>query len=152
MYRKIIGIFSICLFIGFSIIPVINANNTNKNDNNIEINFQGKLMMLLTRNQFARSFSMCWEIVNNGDDIFYFKRSSQFESFNWYFNNSLDNHVYCLKSGNSIRVALATKDFGIFNNTITLVGQGEDGGVVVSKTAIGIWIYKYAIILNQYYN
>ena len=152
MNKKIIGIFIIYLFFGLSIIPIINANNINKNDNDIEINFQGKLMMLLTRNQFASSFSMYWEIVNNGDNIFYFKRSSQFNSLNWYLNNSLDNQVYSLKPGKSIRVAFATKDFGKFNITITLVGQGDYEGLIISKTAIGIWIYKYAIILNQYYN
>jgi hypothetical protein len=140
------------LFIGLNVIPIINANNINKNDNEIEINFQGKLMMLLKRNQFACSFSICWEIVNNGDDIFYFKRISKFYSLNWHINNSLDNKEYSLKPGKSICVALATKDFGKFNITITLVGQGEDEGVIVSKTAMGIWIYKYAIILNQYYN
>jgi len=152
MNKKIVGIFIICLFIGFSIIPIINANSINKNDIDIEINFQGKLVMLLTRNQFARSFSMCWDIVNNGGDIFYFKRSSQFNSLNWHLNKSLDPNVYSLKPGKSTHVALATKDFGKFNITITLFGQGDDEGVIVSKTAIGIWIYKYAIILNQYYN
>jgi hypothetical protein len=108
--------------------------------------------MLLTRNQFACSFSMCWEILNNADDIFYFKRSSKFYSLNWHLNNSLDNQVYSLKPGKSICVALATKDFGKFNITITLIGQDEYEGVIVSKTATGVWIYKYAIILNQYYN
>ncbi len=152
MNQKIIGIFIVYLFIGLSIIPIINAKNINKNNNEIEINFQGKLMMLLTRNQFADSFSMSWEIVNNGDNIFYFKQSSQYNSLNWHLNNSLDNQLYSLKPGKSIRVALATKDFGKFNITIALVGQDEDEGVIVSKTAIGIWIYKYAIILNKYYN
>lgn len=109
-------------------------------------------MILSTRNNFARSFSMYCEILNNGDDIFCFKRSSQFFSLNWHFNNSFDFKVFYLNPGKSIRVALALKDFGKFNITVTLVGQSQDKGVIVSKTAIGIWIYKYAIILKQYYN
>jgi hypothetical protein len=107
-------------------------------------------MIIATDNDYAFGTSIYKEIKNNGEDTFYFKFKIEHDSLIHHIDMTSPMTID-LEPGETYPGSMITTDIGPFKYTYSVIGQGEDEGVIVSKTAIGIWLYTVAIIIHQYY-